>query len=69
MSKNKFPAGWDAEKVKSVIDHYEMQSEDEEVAEDEKYLKNKSTIMVIPKVLIPQVRAMIAKHDQELSHK
>jgi len=31
----KFPPGWNAERVKSVIEHYEAQSEDEALAEDE----------------------------------
>ena len=30
-----FPAGWDAERVKRLIGHYEGLSEDEQVAEDE----------------------------------
>ncbi len=33
--KNKFPAGWDEKRVKRILDHYENQSEDEAVAEDE----------------------------------
>jgi len=35
MTQNKFPSGWDEERVQSVIDHYENQTEDEAVAEAE----------------------------------
>lgn len=35
MSKNRFPAGWDEEKVQSVLAHYEGQSEEEALLEDE----------------------------------
>lgn len=35
MSDNRFPAGWDEAKVRSVIAHYEGQSEEEAVIEDE----------------------------------
>src|SRR5436853_614611 len=35
MSEPRFPAGWDAERVKRLIAHYESLSEDEQVAEDE----------------------------------
>ena len=35
MSQNKFPPGWDEERVKTVLAHYEEQSDDEAVAEDE----------------------------------
>lgn len=33
MKQNKFPPGWDEERVQSVIDYYENQTEDEAVAE------------------------------------
>ena len=35
MSQNKFPAGWDDERVQRVLAHYGTQSEDEALAEDE----------------------------------
>ncbi len=35
MMQNKFPPGWDDERVQSIIDHYEQQTENETVAEDE----------------------------------
>ena len=41
MSKNRFPPGWDEKRVKGVITHYESQSEDEAVAEDEAAMHKK----------------------------
>jgi hypothetical protein len=41
--KTKFPPGWDEERVKQVIEHYESQSEDEAVAEDEATLGSTDT--------------------------
>lgn len=35
---NEFPAGWDEARVRDVIEHYENQTEDEAVAEDEAML-------------------------------
>jgi hypothetical protein len=35
MSKSKFPAGWDDEKTQRVLAHYEHQTEDDALAEDE----------------------------------
>jgi hypothetical protein len=32
MKKNRFPKGWDEERVKCVLDHYESQTEEEAVA-------------------------------------
>jgi len=35
MKQPKFLPGWNAERVRRVLDHYENQTEDEAVAEDE----------------------------------
>ena len=62
MKQSKFPPGWDAARVKRVIEHYESQDEDEAVAEDEATLEhNGQTVMEIPSELVPKVRELIAK--------
>ncbi len=35
MKKSEFPPGWDEARVRNVVAHYEQQSEEEAVAEDE----------------------------------
>jgi len=35
MRLNRFPPGWDAERVPKILTHYEEQTEDKAVAEDE----------------------------------
>lgn len=35
MSDSSFPNGWDADRVRRVLQHYEEQSAEEAVAEDE----------------------------------
>jgi len=35
MKQNRFPPGWDEEKVRRVLGYYERQTEEEAVAEDE----------------------------------
>jgi len=35
MKQSKFPKGWDEEKVHKVLRHYEKQTEEEALAEDE----------------------------------
>lgn len=42
MKQNKFPPGWDEERVQKVIDYYENQTEDEAVAEAEEAFRNES---------------------------
>ncbi len=63
MKQSKFPPGWDSERVKRVIAHYESQSEEEAVAEDEAALEELGqTVMEVPRELVPKIRELIAKH-------
>ena len=62
MKQSRFPKGWDEERVKHVLDHYENQTEDEAVAEDEAAWEDKSqTLVEVPNELIPAVRELLAK--------
>ncbi|MSS72030.1 MAG: hypothetical protein EXS64_11135 [Candidatus Latescibacteria bacterium] len=64
MKQSKFPPGWDEEKVRRVLAHYEAQAEDEAVAEDEAAFEDQTqTVMEIPNELVPVVRELIAKHQ------
>ena len=68
MKKSGFPSGWDEGRVKRVLSHYESQSEEEAVAEDEAAWEDSSqTFMEIPNDLIPAVREMLAKRSSKLS--
>ena len=63
MKKTKFPPGWDEDRVRKVLVHYEKQSEEEAVAEDEAaYEDQNNTFMEIPNELVPKVRELIAQH-------
>lgn len=62
MKENKFPPGWDENRVREVLAHYETQSESEAVAEDEAAVDDPSqTLMEVPNELVPKVRELIAK--------
>ena len=59
---NRYPAGWNAARVKAVLAHYEKQTDDEAVAEDEAAFEDKTrTFIEIPNALVPKVRELIAK--------
>ncbi len=59
---NKFPPGWDAARVRRVIAHYESQTEEEAIAEDEAaYESITETTMEVPTELVPKVRELIAR--------
>ncbi len=61
MKKDTFPPGWDENRVREVLAHYEAQTEDEAVAEDEAADDDPSqTLMEVPNELVPKVRELIA---------
>lgn len=62
MSK-KFPVGWDEDRINRVINHYESQSEDEAMIEDEAALAVEETLVQVPVELVPAVRALIAEQQ------
>jgi hypothetical protein len=63
--QSKFPSGWDDEKrVKRVIEHYEIQSEDEAAEDEAAYEDPNQTFMEVPNELVPLVRELIAKKTE-----
>lgn len=68
MNGKKLPQGWDENRVQRVAQHYEEQTEDEALAEDEAALMDPGqTIMEIPLDLVPAVRQLIARRTGTLS--
>ena len=64
--KNGLPAGWDEQRVRNVLAHYEDQSDADAVAEDEApFARPTQTVMKIPRKLVPAVREMIALDGEE----
>ena len=45
-----------------VLAHYEGQTEDEALAEDDAAIESSETVMNVPRDLVPKVRELIAKH-------
>jgi hypothetical protein len=65
MRQSKFPSGWDEERVRRVLAHYEQQTEDEAVAEDEAAFEDQTqSLIAVPNELVPAVRELIAKHQK-----
>jgi hypothetical protein len=64
--KNVFPKGWNEERVRQVLAHYENQSENEQFAEIEAALEQEDTIMIaVPAKLAPEVWALIARNQEQ----
>jgi len=65
MKQQHYPAGWNEERVRKVLQHYERQTEEEAVAEDEATLRRRDqTVMIVPKRLVPTITRLIAKAGQ-----
>ena len=59
MGKNKkqsYPAGWDEARVRKLAEHYDNQTEDEQVAEHEAAFEaDGQTVMVVPTEMVPAI--------------
>ena len=57
-----YPPGWDEARVRRVLKHYEEQTDEQAVAEDEAaYEATEGTTMEVPVELVPDVRKLIAE--------
>ena len=64
MKQSRFPKGWNEKRVSDLLTHYETQTEDEAVTEDEATLLDpEQTVMEVPSRLVPVVRELIAKQE------
>ena len=62
MKHSRFPPGWDEARVHKLLEHYERQTEEEAVAEDEAAREDpEQTVMEIPNELVPAVRELLAR--------
>jgi hypothetical protein len=64
MNQSTFPAGWDEDRVKRVLSHYEGQSEDDQAVEDEEAAREQAgrTVISVPEDLLPAIRQLLATH-------
>ena len=62
MTQSAYPAGWDEARVRRVLEHYNTQSDEEAVAEDEAGFESTThTAMEVPVELVPEIRELLAK--------
>ena len=62
MSQTKLPEGWEDDKVRRVIAHYDAQTGGEALAEDEAGVRPSETVMDVPYDRVSTVRELTAKH-------
>ena len=62
MKQDRYPPGWDEARVQRALAHYETQTEEEALAEDQAAFESDGpTVMEVPRELVPRVRELIAK--------
>jgi len=62
MNEEKYPPGWDADRVRRLIDHYDALDEVQQVAEYEAAQDQPSqTTVVVPIEFMPAIRQMFAQ--------
>jgi hypothetical protein len=66
--KQKLPRGWDEEKIRAIIEHYDNQTDEEGAAEIETAFNDPTqTMMLIPTELVPKIAWLIAQHQESNS--
>ena len=64
MTENRYPKGWDAERVRKVIEFYDNQTDEEAAAELEAAEEDENiTWFAIPNDLADEVRKLLAKRQ------
>ncbi len=68
MSENRFPPGWDENRIKAVFEYYATQAEDESHTGSELGVdSSEKTVMEIPTALVPEIQEMIVRHKAYLA--
>jgi len=68
MKQGRFPPGWDEERVIRLLEHYEEQTEEEAVAQDEAAFEDRTqTVMTVPTALVPAIRKLLAEYREDPS--
>ncbi len=67
MTDNRFPPGWDEERVRRLLAHYELQTDEEAAAEDEAAFKGKGRAVIeVPIELVPVIRELISQYKVQV---
>ena len=64
MSEQRFPAGWDEQRVKRLLAELDARSDEEWIAADEAAASNEGdqAVITVPTSLLPEIRRLIAAH-------
>lgn len=65
MTEQKFPPGWDDNRVERLLSQYKNVTEEQQVAEDEEAARQQKgqTVIAVPEELVPAIRQLLAAHQ------
>jgi hypothetical protein len=69
MKAQRFPKGWDEQRVKQLIAELDARTDEEWIAADEAAGTNADdqTVITIPTALLPEIRRLLAAHKTACS--
>ena len=60
---NKYPRGWNPQRIQDLIKHYERQTDDKATTEDEAAFNDpEQAVVLVPRALLPQLPKLLAAH-------
>ncbi len=64
MIEQRFPPGWDEQRVRRLLDELDNQTEEEWVAADEAAAADgdDQTVVTVPVALLPEIRRLLARY-------
>ena len=64
MNEQRFPRGWDEQRVKQLIAELDARTDEEWIAADEAAAVSAAdqTVITVPTVLLPEIRRLLASH-------
>ena len=64
MSDQKYPKGWDEQRVQGLLAELDARSDEEWIAADEAAASddNTQTVITVPTTLLPEIRRLLASH-------
>jgi hypothetical protein len=64
MSDQKYPAGWDEQRVKRLLSELDARTDDEWIAADEAAAagSDEQAVITVPTALLPEIRRLLASH-------
>jgi hypothetical protein len=67
MKPQRFPKGWNEQRVKQLIAELDSRSDEEWIAADEAACEtgDEQTNITVPTSLLPEIRRLLASHNRE----